>query len=154
MVYYAFYTYKDWKFIILATPKGLKSLYLYEGESLDHYIQDDIFMKPYVDLLAKYFNKEKLPNDIPLDLNGTPFQLSVWHALMHIPFGETRSYKEIACRTSTPKAYQATGNAIGKNPIMVIIPCHRVIQSSGKIGGFSSDINLKVDLLNFERGIN
>jgi len=154
MVYYAIYPYKHWHFLVLATPKGLKSLYLYNGESLETYIKDEIIMKPYIDLLDQYFNKQTLPKNIPMDLDGTPFQLSVWHALINIPFGETRTYKDIASLTSTPKAYQATGNAIGKNPIMVIIPCHRVIQTSGKIGGFSSDIHLKIDLLNFEGEIN
>jgi O-6-methylguanine DNA methyltransferase len=153
MVYYAIYPYKHWHFLILATPKGLSSFYIYSGESLEIYTKDDILMKPYIDLLDKYFKKETLPNVIPLDLIGTLFQLSVWHALMRIPFGETRTYKDIASSTTTPKAYQATGNAIGKNPIMVIIPCHRVIQSSDKIGGFSSDIHLKIDLLNIERGM-
>lgn len=153
MVYYHIYPYKHWKFLILASPKGLKALYLYAGESLDSYISDPNFMKPYIQLLDQYFNQYTLPQDIPLDLNGTPFQLSVWQALLTIPFGQTRSYKDIARLTSKPKAFQATGSAIGKNPIMVIIPCHRVIQSNGKLGGFSSDIKLKVDLLNFERGI-
>lgn len=153
MVYYHIYPYKHWQFLMLASQKGLKALYLYAGENLDTYINDAIFMKPYIQLLDQYFNHKQLPKDIPLDLNGTPFQLSVWQALLTIPFGETRSYKDIARLTSKPKAYQATGSAIGKNPIMVIIPCHRVIQSNGKLGGFSSDIKLKVALLNFERGI-
>ena len=74
----------------------------------------------------------------------------VWHKLMEIPYGKTLSYKDIAEGISKPKAFQAVGNAVGSNPLLIVIPCHRVIKADGRLGGFSSDIQLKIDLLNKE----
>ena len=82
---------------------------------------------------------------------GTPFQLSVWHALSEIPYGETRSYQDIANRIGRSKAVRAVANAIAKNPILVLIPCHRVIRKDGKVGGFSAGIEFKRMLLEHER---
>lgn len=98
------------------------------------------------------FLKGKLKNfDIPLDFNGTDFQVKVWRALMEIPYGETRSYKDIAEKAESPKAYRAVGMANNKNPISIIIPCHRVIGSDGKLVGFGGGIGVKEKLLNLEK---
>ncbi|MDE6746172.1 MAG: methylated-DNA--[protein]-cysteine S-methyltransferase [Oscillospiraceae bacterium] len=102
--------------------------------------------------LAEYFNKKRRRFELPLHLNGTDFQLRVWNALAEIPFGGTRSYKDIAEAAGSPKACRAVGNAVGKNPFLIVLPCHRIIASDDTIGGFSADIRIKKYLLEFEKG--
>ena len=87
---------------------------------------------------------------MPIYLLGTPFQQSVWKELIFIPYGQRRSYGDIARNLNRPKAYRAVGSANGKNPLPIIIPCHRVIKSNGQIGGFNLDLNLKQKLLALE----
>lgn len=89
-------------------------------------------------------------SDLPLALNGTPFQQAVWQALRTIPKGETRSYQAIAAQINHPKAVRAVGSAVGKNPIIWLIPCHRVISKSGKLGGFRCGLVIKKALLGRE----
>jgi len=104
-------------------------------------------------LLQKYFSGDAVAFDLPLDTRYyTAFQQSVWKAASAIPFGETRSYAWIAGRIRNPHAARAVGQALGANPIPVIIPCHRVIGSSGSLGGFSGGIGMKKVLLKRERG--
>jgi len=152
MLYYDIYRYKDWQFLILVSDQGLRSLSLYDESSLNHYIKDSARTKPYTDAVDRYFKGQPFNPNIALDLNGTPFEKRVWQALMNVPYGQTKSYKKIAELIHNPGASQAVGNAVGKNPIMLVIPCHRIIKANGTIGGFSSDINLKIELLNIERG--
>lgn len=87
----------------------------------------------------------------PLALIGTPFQLKVWAAVQEIPYGQTRSYAEIACAIGRPKAVRAVANAISANPIWIMVPCHRVIRSSGGLGGYAGGIERKKWLLAHER---
>jgi methylated-DNA-[protein]-cysteine S-methyltransferase len=87
-----------------------------------------------------------------LDFAGTAFQKSVWQALLTIPFGETRSYGDIARQLGNPKAVRAVGAANGKNPISIIAPCHRVIGSNGKLTGFAGGLEAKAHLLTLEQG--
>ncbi len=87
----------------------------------------------------------------PLDLRGTPFQRKVWSELAKIPYGETKSYKEVARAIGHPRAFRAVGNANGANPISIILPCHRVIESDGGLGGYGHGIDLKKQLLDFEQ---
>ena len=101
--------------------------------------------------LTEYFDKKRRTFELPLHPNGTDFQLRVWNALTEIPFGETRSYKDVAEMAGSPRACRAAGNAVGKNPFLIVLPCHRVIASDGTIGGFSADIRIKKYLLEFEK---
>jgi methylated-DNA-[protein]-cysteine S-methyltransferase len=104
-----------------------------------------------VSLLQRYFDGEEVLFDLPLDLRYyTPFQRHVWRAAASIPFGETRSYRWIAGRIRKPRAARAVGQAVGANPVPVIIPCHRVITSSGTLGGFSGGLEMKKKLLRLE----
>lgn len=89
--------------------------------------------------------------DIPLMLEGTDFQKRVWAELAKIPYGETRSYKDIAQALKDPNACRAVGTANGKNPISLIIPCHRVINQSGKMGGYAGGLSIKEFLLSLEK---
>ena len=101
--------------------------------------------------LDEYFSGVRKSFDLPIKLYGTDFQRAVLEELTKIPFGETRSYGDIAVAVGNPKAYRAVGNAVGRNPLLIIVPCHRVISGNGGIGGFSADMNIKKYLLNFEQ---
>jgi methylated-DNA-[protein]-cysteine S-methyltransferase len=100
--------------------------------------------------LAAYFAGKRRTFTVPLDFNGTAFQKSVWTALLTIPFGETRSYGEIARQIGRPTASRAVGAANGKNPISIIAPCHRVIGSTGELTGFAGGLATKAHLLRLE----
>ena len=102
--------------------------------------------------LAAYFAGRLQSFSIPLDFQGTAFQKSVWTALLTIPFGETRSYAEIARQIGRPTAFRAVGAANGRNPISIIAPCHRVIGSTGALTGFAGGLATKEHLLGIERG--
>ena len=100
--------------------------------------------------LQEYFAGERKAFDLPLQLSGTEFQVSVLEALQKIPYGETVSYGEIAKRIGRPKAMRAVGAANGRNPIPIVVPCHRVIGSSGDMTGFGGGIDTKEALLRLE----
>ena len=102
--------------------------------------------------LTAYFAGERDTFDLPLDFHGTDFQKSVWHALLTIPFGETRSYGAIARQIGRPSASRAVGAANGRNPISIVAPCHRVIGSNGALTGFAGGLAAKELLLRIERG--
>ena len=97
--------------------------------------------------LDEYFQGKRTTFSLPFKLTGTPFQLAVWKELQNIPYGQTTSYKEIAQKINKPKAYRAVGMANNKNPLPIIIPCHRVIGSNGKLIGYAGVLKLKNYLL-------
>ncbi|MGH6632959.1 methylated-DNA--[protein]-cysteine S-methyltransferase [Sphingopyxis sp.] len=101
--------------------------------------------------LAQYFAGERRTFDVPLSFAGTDFQKRVWAALLAIPFGETRSYGEIADQLGAPGASRAVGAANGRNPISIIAPCHRVVGSTGKLTGFAGGLEAKRFLLDLEQ---
>ena len=101
--------------------------------------------------LESYFARELRRFQTPIDLLwGTPFERRVWQELSRIPYGETRSYREVAESVGVPRGYRAVGRAVGKNPIGIIIPCHRVMLSDGGLGGFGAGVDVKRYLLNLE----
>ncbi len=100
--------------------------------------------------LADYFAGRRRTFDLPLDFRGTDFQKSVWSALLAIPFGETRSYGDIARAIGRPSASRAVGAANGRNPISIVAPCHRVIGSNGALTGFAGGLEAKAWLLRLE----
>ena len=100
--------------------------------------------------LTAYFSGELTAFDLPLRLKGTPFQLSVWEELLKIPYGETRTYLDIARALGNPGAARAVGAANGANPIAIIVPCHRVIASDGSLGGYAGGMWRKAWLLRHE----
>lgn len=107
--------------------------------------------------LDSYFRGEGLPVDVPLKPAGTPFQRQVWRILLDIPFGQTRSYgdiaREMAVLTGREKmSAQAVGQAVGKNPISIIIPCHRVVGAKGQLTGYAGGLEKKIWLLEHEKG--
>jgi methylated-DNA-[protein]-cysteine S-methyltransferase len=102
--------------------------------------------------LGEYFAGKRRTFSVALDLRGTRFQKDVWEALLAIPFGETRSYGQLAKQMGNPRATRAVGAANGRNPVSIIVPCHRVIGSSGKLTGFAGGLEVKAHLLNLEAG--
>ncbi|MEU8674427.1 methylated-DNA--[protein]-cysteine S-methyltransferase [Streptomyces sp. NPDC048560] len=108
--------------------------------------------RPVVEQLDAYFAGELRAFDLPMHLAGTPFQRSVWAELTRIPYGETRSYGELAGLLGNPSASRAVGLANGRNPIGIIVPCHRVIGASGSLTGYGGGLDRKQRLLAFENG--
>lgn len=119
--------------------------------SRTHWTPDPGAFSGAVDQLNAYFAGELTEFDVELDLRGTDFQQRVWKALLTIPYGETRSYGEIADQIGAPGAARAVGLANGHNPIAIIVPCHRVIGASGKLTGYGGGINRKRALLELEK---
>ncbi len=103
--------------------------------------------------LREYFDGKRKKFDLPISLKGTEFQKKVWEALLTIPAGETRSYKEIAIQIGKPKAARAVGMANNRNPISIIVPCHRVIGHNGDLVGYGGGISIKQYLLDLEKSI-
>jgi methylated-DNA-[protein]-cysteine S-methyltransferase len=101
--------------------------------------------------LGEYFAGKRKVFSIALDMRGTRFQKDVWEALLAIPFGETRSYRQLAQQLGNPRATRAVGAANGRNPVSIIVPCHRVIGSSGKLTGFAGGLDAKAHLLGLEQ---
>ena len=108
-------------------------------------------LAPYLRELSEYFAGERREFSLPLDLRGTGFQLACWHALLEIPYGETRSYREIAEAIGHPHAYRAVGMSNNRNPVAIVVPCHRVIASSGSLCGYGGGLDIKRKLLDMEQ---
>jgi len=108
-------------------------------------------LAPYLRELNEYFAGGRREFSQPLDLRGTEFQLACWHALLEIPYGETRSYRDIAEAIGHPHAYRAVGMSNNRNPVAIIVPCHRVIASSGSLCGYGGGLDLKRKLLDLEQ---
>lgn len=107
-------------------------------------------LQSYVRQFEEYFQGKREQFDFSLNLHGTPFQQSVWETLCNIPYGETRTYTEIAESIGNPKSIRAVGTAIGRNPVLITVPCHRVINKNGGLGGFRGGLDLKKTLLQLE----
>jgi len=114
------------------------------------FIHDTARFEELGSLLKAYFNGERVAFDLRFDLRGTEFQRAVWRAMRRIPYGRLSSYGRLAAAIGRPRAARAVGNAVGANPLGIIIPCHRVIRSDGSLGGFGGGLNLKCYLLGIE----
>jgi methylated-DNA-[protein]-cysteine S-methyltransferase len=155
---YAFKTMKSpvGEIKLVAGEKGLAAI-LWENDNpkrvrLGEMTQDDhhpVLLETERQL-GEYFAGSRKEFSMDLDFHGTDFQKAVWHALLTIPYGETRSYGEIAVQLGNPKAVRAVGAANGKNPISIIAPCHRVIGADGKLTGFAGGLEAKSCLLKIE----
>lgn len=102
--------------------------------------------------ITEYFDGQRRTLDFPIDLHGTPFQMEVWTALQNIPYGSTVTYGELAAGLGKPFGARAVGSASGRNPIPIVVPCHRVIAVGGKLGGYGGGLTLKRQLLDLEAG--
>src|SRR6202047_5096729 len=142
---------------LAASTKGLVRL---EFEARMQKVNPDTFklresksaLTPYVHELNDYFAGERREFSLPLDLRGTEFRLACWRALLKIPYGETRSYRDIAQAIGHPHAYRAVGMSNNRNPVAIVVPCHRVIASSGSLCGYGGGLDVKRKLLELEQG--
>jgi len=121
-----------------------------ESESPNSELQQNVIVQ-VIKQLEEYFDGNRKAFDVVINASGTPFQQKIWHQLREIPFGETMNYSEIAGQAGIPKAARAVGNANGKNPVCIIVPCHRVIKKSGDSGGYAYGENRKKFLLDLEQ---
>jgi len=155
----AFYTTMDspiGRLRVSCTQKGLLRLDIGRGSPRDRatqrleWVESAAKTAPVVRELEEYFSGRRHEFTVPLDLRGTPFQLRVWKALARIPYGKTRSYGDIARQVGRPLAFRAVGQANHRNPIAIIVPCHRVVAADGTLGGYGGGLNMKRFLLNLE----
>lgn len=163
LIYWMLLNHEQWKMYISATVKGLcyvgsqnapfVELEVWVKKRLPHYqlLENKVLMQPFADELIDYIEGRRKEFTLPLDLHGTAFQQSVWKALQEIPYGQTVSYTEIAEQIKKPQSVRAVGTAIGANPVLITVPCHRVIAKSGKLTGYRGGLDMKEQLLTLEK---
>ena len=162
-IYWTLLTHRDWNIYLAATKEGL----CFVG-SLNHslnelsqwaikrfgevvLIENKDFLQGYTVEIIEFLEGDRQRFSLPLDFYGTQFQLEVWNALNNIQYGETKTYKDIADMINNPKAVRAVGSAIGKNPLLIMIPCHRVIGKDGALTGYRGGLDMKKMLLKMEQ---
>ncbi len=156
MIYYRYFNSPIGKLLLTSDGKSLTGLYTQsynpDPATTQSWIADDT-AEPFpltVEQLTAYFSGKLKDFDLPLSMQGTDFQRRVWSELTKIPYGVTISYKELAIRIGNVKAVRAVGLANGRNPISIIVPCHRVIGADGKLVGYGGGLPCKEALLNLE----
>lgn len=154
-MYYTIYKTKYCPIILVGDDHGLQALHLDMDSSKDFkidpsWVENKDFFEVVITQLNEYFAGFRKEFSIKLNPNGTYYQKKVWHLLQKIPYGKVYSYKDIAELSGNPKASRAVGMANSKNPIPLIIPCHRVIGSNNKLTGFAYGVEMKAELLKLE----
>ena len=152
MGYYYFYQTPIGKLYIVEKDNKICAISTKYNISKLEYTETNLIRNAYNEL-CEYFQGNRKIFDIPIMLEGTNFQLKVWNALLKIPYGEKKTYKDIAKIINNSMAYRAVGNACNKNPILIIIPCHRIIGSNNLLTGFVLGTGIKRKLLNIEAGL-
>ncbi|WP_151631870.1 methylated-DNA--[protein]-cysteine S-methyltransferase [Noviherbaspirillum aerium] len=155
MISYTEYDSPLGRLLLAASARGISGLYFEEHKYFSgpgDWRRDGAHphLAEAVRQLEEYFRGERLSFNLPLDASGTPFQQAVWDALRSLRFGTTTTYAAIAERIARPNAIRATGTAIGRNPISIIVPCHRVLGASGGLSGFAGGLPRKRYLLDLE----
>lgn len=161
-IYWSMLNRGNWQLYVAASEQGV----CYIGgqhESFDHLsvwvairypqamlVRSDERLHLHIEELAEYLQGDRKGFTMPLDIQGTPFQRAVWRILCEIPYGETRTYSEIAAYLQKPMAARAVGTAIGANPILITVPCHRVIGKNGHMTGYRGGLDMKKRLLKVE----
>jgi len=153
-VYYSYTKSPCGDLLVACTDAGLTHIHFRDGEASmepgETWIRDESRLLNAVDQLIGYFDGSQKRFDLRLAPKGTPFQHRVWEALQAIPFGETVSYSDIAHRIGQPTAVRAVASANARNPLAIVIPCHRVIGSDGKLRGYAGGLPIKQQLLDHE----
>jgi methylated-DNA-[protein]-cysteine S-methyltransferase len=153
-MYYDIIEIPVWPILLAGNEEGLKHVIFLKGERQveipEDWVENKEFFTEAARQLKAYFSRELKSFDLKLAPEGTDFQKSVWKALCEIPYGETRTYKDVAASIGKQKACRAVGLANNRNPIAIIVPCHRVIGSSGKLVGYASGLDIKAFLLDLE----
>jgi methylated-DNA-[protein]-cysteine S-methyltransferase len=160
IIHWTSVNFEQWQLVLAATIEGLcyvGSIEQFKSWSSKSYLQNtqleqnDEIMLPYSEQFIEYLQGDRTLFTIPVDFIGTAFQMSIWNALLEIPFGETCSYSDIAERIQKPQAVRAVGTAIGANPVLIVVPCHRVIGKNNTLTGYRSGLDMKAKLLQLER---
>ena len=151
------YTYMDslvGPILLARVDEGLTHILFhnskYPAKIREHWRRDEVPLRDAVDQLRAYFAGNRVVFDLPLAPAGTPFQKKVWAGLCEIPCGDTRSYGELAASIGFPDASRAVGAANGRNPIAIVVPCHRVIGANGTLTGYAGGLHIKKALLEHE----
>lgn len=164
-VYWTWLECGQWKFTIAATNLGLcyigsqnantDELFEWSKKKLPAYelIENTDALKKYIVEIIDYLQGAREVFSLPVDLHGTAFQQSVWEALKEVPYGQTVSYTHIANEIGKPGSVRAVGTAIGANPVLMVIPCHRIIAKSGKLSGYRGGLEMKEQLLELEQSV-
>ena len=141
--------------LLALSARGLLKLEFDRGQAAegDHqnWQESADALRPWLRELDEYFNGHRQDFSLPLDLRGTKFQLQCWRALLDIPYGETRTYRDIAQAIAHPHAFRAVGMSNNRNPIAIVVPCHRVIASDGSLCGYGGGLDIKRKLLDLEQ---
>ncbi|BDD09840.1 hypothetical protein FUAX_22720 [Fulvitalea axinellae] len=155
MTYYHYFPSPFGKIYLVGNDGGLSRLLVDNGtkpfEISDDWIRSEERFKEAVKQLREYFSGERKAFDLKLNPAGTDFQKTVWQALAEIPYGESHSYKDVAVKVGNPKASRAVGMANNKNPLPIIVPCHRVVGANGKLTGYAYGLEMKRRLLDLEK---
>ncbi|WMT42166.1 methylated-DNA--[protein]-cysteine S-methyltransferase [Paenibacillus sp. D2_2] len=163
MVYWSQLSQEDWSIYLAATQQGLcyvgsqnkdfeeLSQWVEKHYKEYHLIHNDEILRPYIVELTEYLHGHRQQFSLPIELAGTPFQKEVWDALVAIPYGQTCSYSDIANHIQRPSAVRAVGTAIGANPVLITVPCHRVIGKNGALTGYRGGLEMKTKLLELEQ---
>ncbi|KQA27238.1 cysteine methyltransferase [Vibrio metoecus] len=155
MTHFTYYESVLGRVTLQANQQGLLGVWFAtqttQPEHLGTYTEECSILNNAIQQLDEYFSGQRTQFELPLAANGTAFQQSVWHALCKIPYGESWSYQQLAEAIGNPKAVRAVGLANGKNPISIIVPCHRVVGKSGKLTGYAGGLERKAFLLELEQ---
>ncbi|KFN03493.1 methylated-DNA--[protein]-cysteine S-methyltransferase [Bacillus clarus] len=161
-IYWTLFVHENWQLHVAATSNGLcfigsqkqtfEELTTWASKKLPQHtlVQSHTRLQPYIKELIEYFEHKRKNFTFPIEAYGTSFQLTVWNALREIPYGKTYSYSNIAEWIQQPKAVRAVGTAIGANPLLITIPCHRILGKNGKLTGFRGGLEMKKELLKLE----
>jgi methylated-DNA-[protein]-cysteine S-methyltransferase len=163
IVYWTLYQNGDWNLHLAATIKGIcyigspnkpfaeMAAWVEKRFKDVQFVQDQHFFEPYTAELMDYLQGKRMEFKAPFDLHGTPFQKEVWEALSQVSYGETKTYSDIAQDINKPASVRAVAAAIGANPLLISIPCHRVIGKNGKLTGYRGGLDMKTKLLELEK---
>lgn len=163
-IFWTLFIHSDWRLHIAATENGL----CYVGSQNRSYEEMEAWIKKrfpqnelvenkeelalYTEEIKQYLGGTRRKFTIPMELKGTEFQLAIWDALLKIPYGEKKTYSQIAQLINNPAAVRAVGTAIGANPVLLTIPCHRVVAKNGALTGYRGGLEMKERLLTLENG--
>lgn len=156
-MYYTRFNTRLCEIILVGDELGLRHLHLNTGEGKrkiqisNEWVLNDSFFKDTINQIEEYFSGERRIFNVFINPEGTIFQKRVWKELCKIPYGEVTTYKDIANKLGNQNASRAVGMANSKNPIPIIIPCHRIIGSNGKLTGFAHGLNIKEKIINYEK---
>lgn len=153
MRYYYDYRFPIGKLTIVQDSHGICGIYYHPHDPIDGKKKETHLIQQAAYQLTEYFCGDRKEFDLPLSFHGTEFQQKVWRELCKIPYGSTCTYKEIAERIGIPKGCRAVGMANNQNPIVIVVPCHRVIGANGSLTGYAGGMELKEYLLQLEHAI-